>query len=205
MRIPGILKAIFLLMTLTCCRNDSSEKVPKPDLVKIKGLASEAKLFCRSNNLNTNFCLLIDLGIHSGLKRFFIYDLERDSISNSFMVSHGCGNNPWGTDFSREKAVTSNTNGSHCSSIGKYKVGARGYSNWGINIDYILHGLESTNNNALNRQIVLHSWKRVKDCETYPSGTPEGWGCPAISNTSMRIQDNKLKNSEKKVLMWIVQ
>ena len=205
MRGTFFLKVIFLLMILTYCRNDSSEKEYIPDMVKLKSLASDAKLFCNRNNFNTDFYLLIDMSIHSGLKRFFIWDMEGDSISYSFMVSHGCGDNPWGRDLSKEKAVTSNIDGSHCSSIGKYKVGTRGYSNWGININYVLHGLESTNNNAFNRQIVLHSWEMVKDSETYPSGTPEGWGCPAISNNSMRILDTKLRNSEKKVLLWIVQ
>ena len=35
---------------------------------------------------------------------------------------------------------------SYCSSLGKYKVGIRSYSKWGINVHYKLHGLEATNN-----------------------------------------------------------
>jgi hypothetical protein len=43
----------------------------------------------------------------------------------------------------------------------------------------------------------------VSDKEIYPDGTPEGWGCPTISNNSMKITDLLLKSTEKPVLMWI--
>jgi hypothetical protein len=87
--------------------------------------------------------------------------------------------------------------------LGKYKIGERGYSNWGINIKYSLHGLEASNSNAFKRLIVFHSWEVVQDEEIYPDGTPEGWGCPTISNKSMKLTDPLLKLSEKPVLMWI--
>jgi hypothetical protein len=67
----------------------------------------------------------------------------------------------------------------------------------------LLHGLESTNNNAVKRQIVLHSWSDVADKEVYPHGTPEGWGCPAVGNNFMKILDGKLKQTEQPVLLWI--
>lgn len=81
------------------------------------------------------------------------------------MVSHGCGPLPWGQDYSKEKAVVSNTPDSHLSSVGKYHIAERGYSNWGINIKYTLDGKESTNNKARERYIVLHSWEQVADVE----------------------------------------
>lgn len=107
-------------------------------------------------------------------------------------------------DFSKAAAKVSNTDGSHLSSIGKYIVASRGYSNWGINVNYKLLGQDKTNSNAEKRQIVLHSWEKVPDEETYPKGTPEGWGCPALSNASMKILDEKLKKSGR-TLLWVVQ
>ena len=153
--------------------------------------------------MNQDFCILIDLGTHSGRKRFFVYDFAKKQITHSFLVSHGCCNYIWGQDFSKDKPGFSNVDNSHCSSIGKFKIGERGYSNWGINVKYLMYGLESTNSNALKRVIVFHSWEKISDEEVYPSGTPEGWGCPAISNASFKIIDPLLKSANKPVLMWI--
>jgi hypothetical protein len=175
------------------------------DFKAVKTKANEAKIYCKSKKLNTDFFLLADLKRHSGLKRFYIWDFKKDTISNAFLVSHGCGENPWAMDYSKEIAKVSNADGSHLSSVGKYIIGSRGYSNWGINVNYLMLGQDATNSNAVKRQIVLHSWEKVPDEEIYPNGTPEGWGCPALSNAGMRIVDAKLKISDKKVLLWVVQ
>jgi hypothetical protein len=163
----------------------------------------EAQQYCKTNNLNQNKFILIDLGLHSGLKRFFVYDFKKKVISNSYMVSHGCGANNWGGTASKDKVEISNEFDSHCSSIGKYVILDRGVSQWGIKVNYILQGKEKTNSNARSRAVVLHSWEAVPDNEVYPYGTPEGWGCPAVSNESMKEIDELLKTN-KKVLMWII-
>ena len=163
----------------------------------------EAKQYCKANNLNQNKFILIDLGVHSGLKRFFVYDFKKKAVSESYMVSHGCGDNQWGKTFSKDKPQISNEFDSHSSSLGKYVVLNRGVSQWGIKVNYILQGKDKTNSNARNRAIVLHSWEAVPSTEVYPEGTPEGWGCPAVSNESMKQIDELLKTN-KKVLMWII-
>lgn len=163
----------------------------------------EAKAFVKSEKLDSTVCVLIDMSIHSGKKRLFVYDLAKDSILKSGLVAHGCGKNPWGEDQSKTSPTFSNVNGSHLSSLGKFKIGKRGYSNWGINVNYKLHGLEGTNSNAYKRIIVLHGWADVANIETYPKGTPEGWGCPAVSNEMMTYLDKTLKNKGGNVLMWI--
>ncbi len=165
--------------------------------------AKKSEAFCKAKDMNTDFCLLINLGIHSGLKRFFIYDFKKGCVIDSGMVSHGCGSMPWGCSFSKNSPTCSNEADSHCSSLGKYKIGKRGISSWGIGINYLLLGLDSSNNNALKRQIVLHSWDKIPNEETYPSGIPEGWGCPATSDDFMRRLDFKLKSSSKPVLLWV--
>lgn len=162
-----------------------------------------AKQYCNKNNLNQDMFMLIDLGIHSGLKRFFIYDFKTNSVSGSYMVSHGCGNSAWGETLTKENTSISNKPDSHSSSIGKYIVLNRGISQWGIKVNYVLQGKDKTNSNALNRAIVLHSWEAVPEDEVCPEGTPEGWGCPAVSNKSMRIIDSILQKN-KKILLWII-
>lgn len=188
----------FLALTLSSC-NEVEHVKP----INIKTKAQEAKTYCQDKGLNTSFCILVDFSMHSGKKRMFIYDFKKDSVIAQGMVSHGCGDNPWGMDATRNKPVFSNEHESHCSSLGKYKVGKRGYSSWGINVNYKLHGLEATNSNAYDRIIVLHSWGDIPDGEVYPAGTPEGWGCPAVSNEFMTYLDGILKEKEKDVLLWI--
>lgn len=176
---------------------------PKTNFVKLENKAKEALAFCKKNDYNQDYCLLIDMSIHSGLNRFYVYDFKKYTVTMSMLVGHGCGNYPWSFDWSRDKPGFSNVDGSHCSSLGKYKIGKRAYSNWGINVKYILHGLETTNSNAESRFIVFHSWEKVPENEVYPDGTAEGWGCPTISNNNMKIIDPMLQKSQKPVLMWI--
>ena len=164
---------------------------------------NEASTYCNTNDFNNDFCILIDMNIHSGKKRFFIINLKTKKVEKSYLVSHGCGENSWGSDESKTTPKFSNTNDSHLSSLGKYSIGNRGWSNWGVNVNYSMHGLEATNANANAREIVFHSWHSVSDEEVYPSGTPEGWGCPAVSNNAFLEIDLLLKNATKPVLMWI--
>lgn len=163
----------------------------------------EARQYCRENNLNQDKFILIDLGLHSGLKRFFIYDFKKNKVSKSYIVSHGCGDSAWGETYTKENTQISNEIDSHCSSIGKYIVLDRGISQWGIKVNYVLQGKDKTNSNAINRAIVLHSWEAVPNDEVYPDGTPEGWGCPAVSNEGMKEID-KMLNENKKVLFWVI-
>jgi len=178
-----------------------SEHKPKVNVSKTDEKAKEALAFCRKNNFNQDFCILIDMSVHSGLNRFFVYDFKQNKISQQMLVGHGCCNYPWSQTWSKANPTFSNKDGSHCSSLGKYKIGQRAWSDWGINVKYLLHGLEATNSNAQSRYIVFHSWEKVADTEVYPNGTPEGWGCPTISNNNMKIIDPILKRSAQPVLM----
>ncbi|KAB1229550.1 murein L,D-transpeptidase catalytic domain-containing protein [Chryseobacterium viscerum] len=180
-----------------------AEKKPEVELSKLKIKAEEALKFCTSKNLNRDFCILIDMSLHSGIKRFFVWDFKNNKISKEYLVGHGCGPNSWSKDGSKANPGFSNEDGSHLSSLGKYKLEGRGYSDWGINIKYLMHGLEETNSNALKRFIVFHSWNMMSDTEVFPQGSPEGWGCPTVSNNAMKEIDPMIQKSGKPVLMWI--
>ena len=145
------------------CNLSTTDSRPVLNISSTHTKANEALEFCNSKNFNTDFCILIDMSLHSGVKRFFVWDFKKDTIRYSFLVGHGCCDNPWSDDSSKDKPVFSNVDGSHCSALGKYKLGERGYSNWGINIKYLMHGLEPTNSNALGRTIVFHSWDEVPE------------------------------------------
>lgn len=204
---------VLFLAVCISCKQEKKEKaaikvktestIENKKSIDYTSYFNEAQQYCEKNNLNQKLFFLIDLGIHSGLKRFFIYDLKNKKLLQSFLVSHGCGNSPWGATYTKENAEISNQVDSHCSSIGKYIVLNRGVSQWGIKVNYLLDGKEETNSNAIKRVIVLHSWEEVPNDEVYPNGTPEGWGCPAVSNESM-IKIDSILQKNKKVLFWII-
>ncbi len=182
---------------------DSLRLADSVEQARIAAKADEAFEFCAKNKYDTSFCLLIDMRIHSGLTRFFVWDFSADAPADSGLVSHGCGDHSWGHDETKSAPEFSNVYESHCSSTGKYKIGDRGYSNWGIHVNYAMHGLDSTNSNSFGRNICMHSWDMVDDFETFPQGTPEGWGCAAVSDNFMRRLDKQLQKAEKPVLLWI--
>lgn len=192
---------LFLTIFICFCQNLEIKKTPNKNY---KSYSKEAFLFCKKNKLESNYFLLVDLGVHSGKKRLFKYDFKKDTIVSSYMVSHGCGDSMWGQTFTKDEPKISNEADSHCSSVGKYVIKERGVSQWGIKVKYLLHGKDKTNSNALNRAIVLHSWEKIPNEEVFPNGSPEGWGCPAVSNEAMRDIDKLLKQSKKSVLLWIV-
>ncbi|MBD1363627.1 murein L,D-transpeptidase catalytic domain family protein [Mucilaginibacter sp. ZT4R22] len=191
-----------LLLALLWCLTALAE-TPHIDLTRTREKAKQALLFSKERGYNSRYCILIDMSLPSGVKRFMVWDFKKNNAITSGLVSHGCGRSPWSGEWSKDTPAFSNADGSHCTALGKYTVDARGYSAWGINIKYYLTGLESTNSNAYARQIVFHSWEKVSETEVYPNGTPEGWGCPAISNQTMKTVDALLKKQRKKVLMWV--
>ncbi|MFM7023824.1 MAG: murein L,D-transpeptidase catalytic domain-containing protein [Flavobacteriales bacterium] len=191
----------LILFSYMC--TPSSLKDEKVSKINTKTQAKEALAFCKKNGMDTTFCILIDMSIHSGKKRMFIWDFKKDSLETAALCAHGSGSKPWSHDYSKENPEFSNVPDSHCSSLGKYKIGIRSYSSWGIKIHYKLHGLEKTNDKAFQRYVVLHSWEAIPDQEMYPAGAPEGWGCPVVSLNMMRFLDKKLQAAKKPVLLWI--
>ncbi len=155
-------------------RTSVVDEKPELDSVKISQKSKEALEFCKTQNMNTDFCILIDMSLHSGLKRFFVYHFKQNKIVHKYLVGHGCGTSSWSEDLTKENPSFSNEDNSHLSSLGKYKLGERGYSNWGVHVKYLMCGMEETNNNALKRIIVFHSWEKMSDDEVYPKGLPEG-------------------------------
>ena len=190
------LPAFLLVLTL----NAAGQHI---DTGRARQKAKQALLFCHQKGYNTQYCILIDMSLPSGVKRFMVWNFKKNTPFISGLVSHGCGNSPWSGVWSKNNPVFSNADGSHCTALGKYQVNSRAYSAWGIHVKYFLTGLESTNNKALGRQIVFHSWDAVPESEVYPNGTPEGWGCPAISNNTMKIVDPLLRKQKKHLLLWI--
>ncbi|QYJ67342.1 murein L,D-transpeptidase catalytic domain-containing protein [Flavobacterium litorale] len=200
---------IVLLLTLFSCADGTKKEhataITVNPIADYTATHSEALAFCKNENFCTDYYFLIDMSIHSGKNRFYIYDFNAKKITDKRLVTHGSCDAYWQNPTKYTKAKFSNRAESHCSSKGKYKMGSRDYSSWGINVKYWLEGLEETNSNAKDRIIVLHSWDAVADKEIYPNYSPLSWGCPAVSNNFMRQLDAKLKKTEKPVLLWIIE
>ncbi|HMI06984.1 MAG TPA: murein L,D-transpeptidase catalytic domain family protein [Flavobacterium sp.] len=192
---------LLMLFSFFCC-NSATTPMPEKDYSN-KHL--EALAFCKKQGFNEDYYFLIDLSIHSGKNRFFVYDFNQKKITGKNLVTHGSCDVIENHEDKWEKARFNNADNSHCSAIGKYRIGKRDYSSWGIKVKYWLHGLDASNKNAEQRVVVLHSWSAVSDTEVYPDYSPLSWGCPAVSDDFMRILDAKLQASKKPVLLWIVE
>lgn len=197
-----IVLLLFLVLLVSSLAN-TNKPITLSSSLKTSIKAREAYDFVTRKDFNKEFCILVDFSIHSGKNRLFVWSFDSSKVVLTSLVSHGSGPNNWGHDYTKEKPIVSNEVDSHCSSLGKYKIGKRGWSNWGIHVNYKLHGLDSSNNNAFKRIVVLHSWGDIPDTELYPKGCPEGWGCPAVSNHIMKELDRLLQPSSKPVLLWI--
>ena len=164
--------------------------------LKLKGKASDARSFVKENNYNADFCFLIDLSLPSYQKRFFIYDLKKDSIVNSGLVTHGNCNEYW-----LEERKYGNTVGCGCSSLGKYKVGYSYQGKFGL--AFKLYGLDKTNDNAFKRYVVLHAHSCVPETEI-DTDICQSNGCPTVSPGFLEVLDPMIRNSRKPILLWIM-
>ena len=165
--------------------------------IRLKQKATILAKYASDNGFNTTHCFVMDLSIASGKKRFFVYDLKNDSVECSGLVAHGSGSD------TATGLYFSNTPGSNCTSLGKYKIGKSYYGTFGL--AYKLHGLDKTNSNAFNRFVVLHAHGCVPDNEVKPLEICRSWGCPTVSPTFLSHLKTYLDKSKQPILLWIFQ
>ncbi|AGH51069.1 hypothetical protein G432_16755 [Sphingomonas sp. MM-1] len=94
---------------------------------------------------------VVDYGQPSNVPRFHIVNLLAGT-SRSFLVAHGKGSDP---AFEGRLRMFSNMEGSEASSRGAYLIGEAYQGDHGLSRRLI--GLDPTNDNAMDRAIVLHS------------------------------------------------
>lgn len=176
--------------------NDNTPvELAKPVIVHEQ--ATSIKEFVRLNDYNSGICFLINMSLPSGYKRFFIYDLKKDSVVNAGLVTHGNCYQYW-----LEGRRYSNKVGSGCTSLGKYRVGKSYFGRFGL--AYKLYGLDSTNNNALKRFVVMHSHTCVPD-EATTDDICQSNGCPTVSPFFLRTLQAIVDKSPKPLLLYIYQ
>jgi hypothetical protein len=166
--------------------------------LQLREKAAEVNKFLTNKKFNTEICFLIDMNIESGRNRFFVYDLKKDSVLFSGLVAHGSCDEGF-----RSAASFSNKVNSGCSSLGRYKIGGSYTGRFGLS--YKLHGLDSSNNNAYQRFVVLHEYECVPEQETYPIPICNSRGCPMVSPGFMKLLRAILNSSPTPILLWIYQ
>lgn len=73
------------------CAASSSDSVPAKVEQRLREKAQAGKAYCDKNGYNTNYCFLVDFSIHSGKRRFFVWDFKGDSVKYASLCAHGYG------------------------------------------------------------------------------------------------------------------
>ncbi len=167
-------------------------------VARLKQRATELETYIKANNFNAEYCFLVDMSLPSGKNRFFIYNLKTGSLEASSMVSHGLGSYKIGCNDVLE---FSNLPSSYKTSLGRYKIGSAYNGTYGL--AYKLYGLDSTNDRAFERAIVLHADKRVPETEVFPYHIFHSAGCPTVAPAFLTTLTKYIKASKKPILMWI--
>ncbi|MBC7934366.1 MAG: murein L,D-transpeptidase catalytic domain family protein [Rhizobacter sp.] len=163
---------------------------------KLESVSAKLKAFSVSKGYNRRIAFLVDMSIVSGRRRFFVYNMEKDSIELAGLVTHGYGSQKPGVEFS-------NVPGSYCSSPGKYKVGKDYQGRFGL--AYKLYGLDKTNDKAFERFVVLHAHDCVPVEEVDPLNICESQGCPTVAPAFLQKLKAYIDVSDKPILLNIFQ
>ena len=201
--IRSITLFFLLLVSVDTLAADSSyairiETKYKAAVSRLKLQAATLANYIKDNNFNEELVFLVDMSIPSGKNRFFVYNLKKDALETSSLVTHGVGSNEYEND---DPLKFSNLPESKMTSEGKYKIGSSYFGKFGL--AYKLYGLESTNSRAFERDIVLHAHKRVPDTEPFPEYIIVSQGCPTVSPTFLSTLDKYIRGSKKPILLWI--
>lgn len=174
-------------------------RVPDSDDITSKRLEVHSKAALefveKHREYNDSIVFLIDMTLPIRKHRFFVYDLRNQTVLDKGLVAHGEG-----SEQGQGALVFSNTENSHCTSLGKYAVGKSYHGKFGKS--YKLHGLDPSNNNAFNRAIVLHSYEEMSTSEnTDPVFL--SLGCPMVSPVFFNRLEDIIDASDRKILMEI--
>jgi hypothetical protein len=165
-------------------------------MTKLKPRAFAMEAYAKRKGFNTSICFMVDMSMESGRNRFFMYDLVHDSVIDAGLVTHGRCNANW-----LQGRQYSNTVGGGCTSLGKYKIGKPYQGKFGL--AYKLYGLDSTNNNAFKRFVVLHAHSCVPEGEVDPYPICQSDGCPTVSPGFLKKLAATIDRSSRPVLLCI--
>lgn len=150
--------------------------------------ADALKTYCMERGYNTDYGILVDYGRFSLQRRLYVYDFNKNKIILQSLSGHGSGGKSTvlSADFS-------NVSGSHCSSLGHYRIGKnRHMYNRPAVPAFEVTGLDKTNSNAMARGILIH-----------PAVGPLSWGCVTLPLYSYQKLSKLLTSLPHNVIMWV--
>jgi hypothetical protein len=125
---------------------------------------------------NKRYIGVVDFSRHSSQDRFWILDLV-SGAEHAMHVAHGTGSDPDGDGYATR---FSNVPNSRASSLGFYLTGDLYTGKHGKSMR--LHGLSSTNSNALSRAVVMHDSNYVSEGNVRAG---RSFGCLALANSEI--------------------
>jgi hypothetical protein len=132
------------------------------------------------HGLSATMLAIADMSQPSSARRLYVFDLVKKELVLRTFVAHGSGSG----DLMAERF--SNREGSHQTSLGMYRVGARIHSpKHGAALR--LEGLDAgVNDNAWDREVIIHGASYVSAAFVARQGRlGRSWGCPAVSREDM--------------------
>lgn len=172
-----------------------NETVERETILRLNKKATQAKDYIAVHGFNEQVCFLVDMRIPSGQNRFFVYNLNKDSVEMAGLVAHGSG------VTNSDTPVFSNTPNSYCTSLGKYRIGKSYNGKFGL--AYKLYGLDKTNSKAFDRFVVLHAHECVPNEAVFPLSICESWGCPTVSPAFLTRLQSYLDETTRPLILWI--
>ena len=151
------------------------------------------KLFNFKPESKANYWAVVDFNKPSSEKRFFIFDLKNSSYK-SYLVSHGKNS---GELFA---SSFSNRVGSNQSSLGIYKTAETYTGKHGLSLR--LDGMEDTNSNVRERDIVIHEADYVVPDYMGTDRAGRSEGCFAVHPSHRDEVIENLKNGSY-MIAWI--
>lgn len=173
------------------------KSIPLSENKRIDAQVKEVKKLINSDSrYNKRIAFFIDMKIPSGKNRFFVYDLKNNKIIDRGIVAHGSGSE---TGI-KGKLKFSNVPNSLSTSLGKYYIGNPYNGKFGK--AYKLYGLDKTNSNAFDRDIVFHYYFDVpyKEKDGYICNS---YGCPMVNKKYFERIASIIDHSESDIIMSI--
>jgi hypothetical protein len=143
--------------------------------------------FARGTVRARDFIGIVDFKQKSREARFHVVDMLNGSVE-SHLVAHGRGSDPAHSGYLES---FSNTPGSEASSNGAYATADYYHGKYGLSMR--VRGLDSTNNNAETRAIVIHNaWYAEPEVVAQHGKLGRSEGCFAFSKQSQWAVMNRL-------------
>lgn len=183
---------IFLFLLIISCSKTQSQQgksiLPDSKIIELRN-------FLKGRDYNQDIAVFINFKTHSGKYRYFVYDLKNSKILQKAIVSHGSG-----SVIPKSNALKfSNVEGSYQSSLGKYEIRKSYVGKFGK--AYRLQGLDSTNDNAMQRAIVLHSFDCIPNQESENLACLS-LGCPMLSKIAFNQTAKYIDQSKKPIILF---